>query len=136
MMAGRRFWSRTSRCCTKRCTARWSLGRCVSNNAIPVHAVVVLCHWQTSSSRACTLQVRKEEEKAEVTEYEQLQNELLMKDMELRQSYVKESVMNEAATLRQAWQKQLAMKRKTDVVHKVNDDIITNVGGDVLQSMG
>ena len=59
-----------------------------------------------------------------------------MKDMELRQLYVKESVMNEAATLRQAWQKQLAMKRKTDVVHKVNDDIITNVGGDVLQSMG
>ena len=109
----------------------------MSNNAIPVHAVVVLlCPWQTSSSRACTLQVRKEEEKAEMTEYEQLQNELLMKDMELRQSYVKESVMNEAATLRQAWQKQLAMKRKTDVVHKVNDDIITNVGGDVLQSMG
>ena len=82
------------------------------------------------------LQVRKEEEKAEVTEYEQLQNELLMKDMELRQSYVKESVMNEAATLRQAWQKQLAMKRKMDVVHKVNDDIITNVGGDVLRTMG
>ena len=65
-----------------------------------------------------------------MTEYEQLQNELLMKDMELRQSYVKESVMNEAATLRQAWQQQLAMKRKTDVVHKVNDDIITNVGID------
>ena len=45
-------------------------------------------------------QVRQEEEKAEVVEYEQLQNELLMKDMELRQSYVKESMMNEGATLR------------------------------------
>jgi len=80
-------------------------------------------------------QVRKEEEKAEVTEYEQLQNELLMKDMELRQSYVKESMMNEGATLRTAWQRQLAMKRKTDVVGKVNDDVITNVGGDVLRAM-
>ena len=57
------------------------------------------------------------EEKAEVTEYEQLQNELFMKDMELRQSYVKESVMNEAATLRQAAVVP-AMKRKTDVVHR------------------
>ena len=44
--------------------------------------------------------------------------------------------MNEAATLRQEWQKQLAMKRKMDVVSKVNDDIITNVGGDVLRTMG
>ena len=44
--------------------------------------------------------MRQEEEKAEVVEYEQLQNELLMKDMELRQSYVKESMMNEGATLR------------------------------------
>lgn len=98
--------------------------------------IVRLCGWFHGLTYVCTAQVRKEEEKAEVTEYEQLQNELLMKDMELRQSYVKESVMNEAATLRQAWQKQLAMKRKTDVVHKVNEDIITNVNGDVLQTMG
>ena len=72
----------------------------------------------------------------EEKDFSALAAKLLMKDMELRQSYVKESVMNEAATLRQEWQKQLAMKRKMDVVHKVNDDIITNVGGDVLRTMG
>ena len=34
-----------------------------------------------------------------------------------------------------AWERQLNMKRKTDVLHKVNDDVITNVGGDVLQGL-
>lgn len=110
------------------------------DSAVLVHnsslGLELACSAPTSLSAFSTVQVRKEEEKAEVTEYEQLQNELLMKDMELRQSYVKESVMNEAATLRQEWQKQLAMKRKMDVVSKVNDDIITNVGGDVLRTMG
>ena len=69
-----------------------------------------------------------EEAKEEVTEYEQLQNELLMQDMELRQSYVREAAMNEGSTLRDAWDQQLKAKRKLDVVSKINDDIITNVG--------
>lgn len=90
---------------------------------------------KTLHSQVESRKVRQEEEKAEVVEYEQLQNELLMKDMELRQSYVKESMMNEGATLRSAWERQLNMKRKTDVLHKVNDDVITNVGGDVLQGL-
>ena len=69
-------------------------------------------------------------------EYEQLQNELLMKDMELRQSYVRESMMAEGATLRSAWDKQLQTQRKNMIVRKVNDEVITNVQGDVLAAIG
>ena len=62
--------------------------------------MTLLNQGKASEDSRCVFHVRQEEEKAEVVEYEQLQNELLMKDMELRQSYVKESMMNEGATLR------------------------------------
>ena len=83
---------------------------------------------KTLKSQVETRKIMAEEAKEEVTEYEQLQNELLMQDMELRQSYVREAAMNEGSTLRDAWDQQLKAKRKLDVVSKINDDIITNVG--------
>eukprot|EP01050_Picozoa_sp_SAG11_P003388 SAG11_NODE_190_length_12980_cov_11.633802_13_plen_59_part_00 len=55
--------------------------------------------------------------------------------MELRQSYVREAQMAEGATLRSAWDKQLQTQRKGAIVAKVNDEVITNVQGDVLAAI-